>query len=500
MSITADTSDTSRFIQDLDEFDRRLFEHRLEWLSLARPDQLPPDQSDRKWDTWLLLAGRGSGKTRAGAENSLWTGGSNPGWRIALIAPTFSDIRDTQVEGDSGILALLDKAGLEHKYNRSLGEIRLANGTLYKGLAAQTPERLRGPQHHAGWLDELCSFEYGEDTWDMFLFGLRLGTEPKAVITTTPKTQPLLVQIMNEPSTHVSTASTFDNSENLSDRALATFRRKYEGTRLGKQELYAGLLSDTPGALWTDSSFQRLTADPFETAKLCDKVLVVVDPSGATTEGKLTSETGSLSDEIGIIVAGSRRSPDDPEDLQYFILGDHSVGDGPDVWARTSVQMYHAYGADAIAAETNFGGGMVEALIRNYDPDVPYKGIKASRGKAVRAQPVAVLYEQKKVWHVGPDHRYAKLEEQLTQFTASHYTGPGSPDRADAMIHALSELAEGKLVPISAFGAPGRTNGFRNPMSAVVNDTIHDAEILYDAPAHPLQIEQQGAIPIALPG
>lgn len=390
---------------------------RYEWLLTARSDQLPPE----KYFTWLLMGGRGSGKTRAGAEDTWW-----PAYveeqRIAVVGPTNNDVRKTCFEGESGLMARIPKSLIKN-YNRTSLELwtHTMNGgtSYYVGYSAEEPERLRGPQHHRAWCDELAAWKQAQDTWDMLMFGLRLGDHPNVIVTTTPRPTPLVRQIVNSKDTIKSVASTFDNADHLPESTLRQLREKYEGTRLGKQELYAVLLDDVVGGLWND-------ADILYTNDVPDlvRVIVAVDPSGAGSD-----EEGA--DSIGIVVAGQA------EDGTFYVIADRTILAGPDEWARVAVKAYHDFQADRIVAETNFGGAMVESVIRTVDPDVSYRSVKASRGKTIRAEPVAALYEQHRVMHV---RNMDKLETQMLQMTTTGYVGDGSPDRVDALVWALSSL------------------------------------------------------------
>lgn len=349
-----------------------------------------------------------------------WFGQSNPGSRIAIVAPTIADARDTCVEGESGLQAIIPKICVD-TWNRSLGEFILTNGTRYKLFGAEEPERLRGPQHHRAWCDELAAWRYPE-TWDQLTFGLRLGVNPQAVVTTTPRPTPMVRALVKRTGTVITRGSTFDNAANLSAAALAGFRDRYEGTRLGRQELHAELLLDTPGALWTLS---MLDGNRVDTAPELQRIVVAVDPSGTKGDG--------AGDDIGIVVAGKG------DDGRLYVLADLTCQLSPDGWARRAVSAYHKFSADRIVAERNFGGAMVEAVIRSADSNVPFKEVTASRGKIARAEPVAALYEQGKVSHCGC---FADLEDQMCNMTAAGYVGKGSPDRADALVWALTELTE----------------------------------------------------------
>jgi phage terminase large subunit-like protein len=369
---------------------------------------------------WLMSAGRGYGKTRAGAEWAKWEGLRVPGRRIHIVAPTYSDARDTCVEGDSGLLSVLPHECVE-AWNRSLGELILKNGTRYKLFAAEEPNRLRGPQCHAAWCDELSSWRY-EDAWDQLIFGLRLGDDPRVCVTTTPKPNPLTRRIMRDPSVIITRGSTFDNAANLAGSALEQLRAKYEGTRLGRQELYAELLEDVPGALWTWEMIRAAQQADTPSIDQMRRVVVAIDPSGSD------GETG---DSQGIVGAGVCNNG------LAHVLANKTLRGSPDEWARAGVRLYDDLQADCIVAERNYGGEMVRRVIQTVRANVPVKLVTATRGKVVRAQPVAALYEQRKVTHAMP---FGRLDEQLTQFTGDGYLGEGSPDDADALVWALTEL------------------------------------------------------------
>ncbi|GGC23042.1 large terminase [Novosphingobium marinum] len=368
------------------------------------------------------MAGRGWGKTRTGAEDVAWFGAQHAGSRIAIIAPTFADARDTCVEGESGLLAVLPKVCVDH-WNRSHGELVLWNETRYKLFSATEPERLRGPQHHRAWGDEVGAWP-DPSAWDQMLFGLRLGRHPQVVATTTPRPTPLIRKIVRTPGAMVTRGSTFDNSANLPEGTLAHLKDRYEGTRLGRQELYAELLEDVPGALWTAEMIdaQRLRAAPE-----LRRVVVAVDPSGTKGDGQ--------GDDIGIVVAG--KGTDD----RFYVLEDASCQLSPDGWARRVAGAFERWQGDRVVAERNFGGAMVEAVLRTAAKNLPVRMVTASRGKIARAEPVAALYEQGKVSHCG---EFTALEDQLCAMTGGGYVGEGSPDRADALVWALSDLSGSK--------------------------------------------------------
>lgn len=389
----------------------------------ARPEQVAPDNP---WLVWLILSGRGWGKTRTGAEWIAENAVRQPDTRWAIVAPTFSDARDTCVEGVSGVRAVLTRYDAIARWNRSLGEIDLTNGSKIKLFSADEPDRLRGPQHHGAWCDEMAAWRYME-TWDQLRFGLRLGANPQTVITTTPKPNVLLRALMKRDTTHVTRGSTFDNAANLSPAALDELRERYEGTRLGRQELYGEVLDDVEGALFplTLIDKHRVTDHPE-----LDSIVIGVDPA-------VTANTHS--DDTGIITVGKGLNN------HLYVLADHSLKDTPDAWARAIVQQYHDSAANYVIVETNNGGDLIKQVIRTVDPTVPLRTVTATRGKYLRAEPVAALYEQGKVHHVGV---LPALEEQMSQWVPGD---PKSPDRLDALVYACMNLATRTPAPVQSF-------------------------------------------------
>jgi phage terminase large subunit-like protein len=384
----------------------------------ARPDQLAPPGD---WATWLILAGRGYGKTRSGAEwiRERWKGGAS---RIAILAETAADARDVLVEGQSGLLAISPKAE-RPLYEPSKRRLTWPNGsvaTLYNGTE---PDQLRGPEHDTAWADELAKYASAQETMDNLRMGLRLGAHPRLCVTTTPRPTAVIRALIADPTTAVTRGSTFDNAANLPASFIGAVRERYEGTRLGRQELFAEVLDDVPGSLWTAAMF-RPAANPDTFAR----IVVAVDPSGASS----ASDEGA--DEIGIVVAGKTLAGD------FHVIEDASCRLSPAGWGRLAVDRYHRHKADRIVAESNFGGAMVESTIRTVDRNANVRLVTASRGKAVRAEPVAALYEQGRVTH-GPG--LAQLEDQMMHMTAGGYVGDGSPDRVDALVWALSDLMDG---------------------------------------------------------
>lgn len=406
-----------------------------DWRFLARSNQLPPDG---EWQNWLILAGRGFGKTRTGAEwarEELKAGAS----RLGLIAPTASDARDVMVEGESGLLAVCWAGDKTHsgeplgrpQYEPSKRRLTWANGAIATLFSAEEPERLRGPQHDRLWCDELAAWKYLRETWDMAMFGLRLGDRPRTCITTTPKPTTVLREIIKDQRTAVTRGSTFDNAGNLAATFLQAVKDKYEGTRLGRQELNAELLDDVPGALWTREMIDAARKD----VKLPEmqRIVVSIDPSG-------TAGDQDDGDSVGIIVAGKG------VDGQGYILADRTCKLSPDGWGRRAVAAYHEFKADRIIAERNYGGAMVEHVIKTVDRTVPYQEVVASRGKVVRAEPVAALYEQGRVKHAAD---LEMLEDQMCAMTGTGYLGDGSPDRVDAAVWALTDLLVSGPTPLN---------------------------------------------------
>jgi phage terminase large subunit-like protein len=390
------------------------------WRGKARPSQLPPPGD---WNGWLALAGRGWGKTFTGSG---WVGElveTGAAGRIALVAATAADARDVMVEGDSGILNLAPPWN-RPAYEPSKRRLTWNNGAIATLFSAEESDRLRGPQFDASWADELAAWPDPVATWDMLMFGLRLGARPRWLATTTPRPIKLLKQLLAREGEDVvvSRGSTFENEPNLAPNFVQTLRDRYEGTRLGRQEINAELLSDTPGALW---QLDWLDRDRVAKAPELQRIVVAIDPAVSNNEG---------SDETGIIVAGIGA------DKHEYVLEDLSGRYAPHEWAAKAIDAYRRHKADRIIAEVNNGGAMVEATIRAVDPLVPFKAVHASRGKVVRAEPIAAMYEQRKVHHVGG---FATLEDQMCAFTSDFDRGRSgySPDRVDALVWALTELS-----------------------------------------------------------
>lgn len=381
----------------------------------ARANQLPPESSE--WSTFVALAGRGWGKTRTAAEWLAWQALMNPRTRWAIVAPTFGDVRDTCAEGPSGVVAVLREYGVLENYNRSMGEITLTNKAKIKLFSGEEPDRLRGPNFHGGWFDELAAFTK-PDAWDQYKFALRLGSHPQTVVTTTPRPTKLIKGLLAQENVVVVRGSTFENANNLAPSALAELQLKYEGTRLGRQELYGEIVDEVDGALWNRETLEE--ARVAEPAPLV-RIVVGVDPAVTSSES---------SDETGIVVSGVSN------DGHYYVLEDCTMKGSPDAWARVAVNAYHKWNADRIIGETNNGGDMIELLLRQVDPQVSYKKVTATRGKIVRAEPIASLSEQGRLHLVGS---FPKLEDQMTNYTTA---SPGSPDALDAMVWSITELMD----------------------------------------------------------
>ena len=397
--------------------------------------QLAPEND---WTTWVILGGRGAGKTRAGAE---WVRqqveGARPEdmgkcRRVALVGETIEQCREVMVFGESGILAC-SPPDRRPVWEATRKRLVWPNGAVAELYSAFDPERLRGPQFDAAWVDELAKWKKGRAAWDMLQFALRLGENPRQVVTTTPKNNPLLREILAEETTVQSSAPTSANSANLAASFLRYVSAKYRGTRLGRQELEGEMLVAEEGALWTHESFTRGAAENFS------RIVVAVDPP--VTSGK-------NADMCGIVLAGViTEGP--PVDWRAVVLKDASVqGASPQAWAARALELFHAFGADRLVAEVNQGGELVESLIRQIDPLVPYRAVRASRGKVARAEPVAALYEQGRVAHA---EGLGALEDQMCLITGGGYMGAGSPDRVDALVWAITDLM---IDPAAKFLAP----------------------------------------------
>lgn len=404
---------------------------QFQWNFWARPQQLPPTlNKDTTWLTWLILAGRGFGKTRSGAEWVRDLVEHHKYRRIALVAEDAGDARDVMVEGESGIMAVCPPWN-RPQYEPSKKRLTWSNGARATIYSADDPEALRGPQHDAAWLDELCKWRYQQETWDQLQFGLRLGKHPVQCITTTPKPTKLLKEIVKRRSTLITKGHTYDNLENLASSFREAIVSRYEGTRLGRQELDAEILDDNPNALFHMPLIEAARKKAGEVPESLHMTVVAVDPPTTGNE---------KSDECGIITA-SRDTPN-TNHAHFYVHNDATVqGRSPEGWAAAAISQYYKHQANAIVAEVNQGGDMVESVIRSVDPTVRVIKVRASKGKWIRAEPIAGLYEQGRVHHVGS---FSQLEDQMCDFDPSGLVDGKSPDRMDALVWGLAELSNRK--------------------------------------------------------
>ena len=366
-----------------------------------------------------MLAGRGFGKSRLGAETVRMWAESGEYERIAIVGPTAADVRDVMIHGESGLLSVCPP-WFRPEHEPSKRRLVFPNGVVVHTYSAEKPDRLRGPQHHAAWCDEVAAWRYPE-AWDNLMMGLRLGDKPRVVATTTPRPTKLIRDLVSDEGVHVTRGSTYENRANLSPQFFREVVSRYEGTRLGRQELYAELLLDVPGALWTRELLDRTRVQHAPPREAQVRVVIGVDPAVTSAEG--SNETG--------IVAVCKEAASG----HGYVLGDHSMRGSPDSWARKVVMLYREYEADCVVAEVNQGGDLVEQVIRQVDPTVPVRKVRAARGKYARAEPIAALYEQGRVHHVGV---FPQLEDQICTWTPD--SRDGSPDRMDALVWALHDL------------------------------------------------------------
>ena len=382
-----------------------------DWSNFARAEQIEPSIA---YDVWLILAGRGWGKSRTGAETIR-------GWvadgvrRIHLVGRTTADARDTMVFGESGILAVC-AGDLENRptFNGNRRSIFWPNGAQAIVFSSERPNALRGPQCERWWADEVAAWGRPQETWDNLQFGARLGADVRGVVTTTPRPVQILKDLLVDDGTHTVKGNTYDNASNLAANFLRALARRYEGTRLGRQEIYAEMLDDNPLALWRRAELDehRVTEHPD-----LARVVVAVDPAATAT-----------GDETGIVAVGVGSND------EYYVLGDKSRQGSPDEWATAAVAAFNLHNADRLVYESNQGGDMVASTLRTKSQDLPIDSVHASRGKYTRAEPVAALYEQGRVHHVGA---FAELEDQLCEWEP----GNDSPDRLDALVWAVSYLS-----------------------------------------------------------
>ncbi|MBU2993710.1 terminase family protein [Octadecabacter sp. B2R22] len=422
---SADVADRKQFLRSLTDEQVRALPYLFDFWALDH--QLPPEGD---WRTWVILGGRGAGKTRAGSEwvRSMVEGSRprDPGLakRVGLIGETMEQAREVMVFGESGILAC-SPPDRRPQWISGRQMLVWPNGAEARLFSAFDPERLRGPQFDAVWADELAKWPKAQDTWDMMQFGLRLGKNPRACVTTTPRNVGILKELLERSSTVQTHASTEANRAYLADSFLAEVQERYAGTRLGRQELDGVLLADVDGALWSSATVE---AAHVKAVPELDRIVVAVDPPAGAN---------ATSDACGIVVAGIM-SQGPVSDWKVFVLEDASIqGASPNEWAAAAIAAMDRHGAERLVAEVNQGGAMVETIVRSIDPTVPYRGVHATRGKSMRAEPVAALYEQGRVHHVLG---LGALEDEMCQMTAQGFTGQGSPDRVDALVWAITDL------------------------------------------------------------
>lgn len=409
---------------------------QYEWKFWARENQLPPEG---EWGVWLLMTGRGFGKTRAGAQ---WVidQAKTPGTHIAMVCRVPADGRDVMVNGDSGVMAC-SAPDFRPTYIPSQRQIKWPNGSEARIFSSETPDDLRGPNFHCAWIDELAKYTQAQEVWDTLVMAVRLPPNPRIVVTTTPRPIPILKQLLDDPATHLTQGSIYDNRTNLSEKFFDRLIKRYEGTYLGQQELEGLMVSDRPGALWSRLVLEenRVNSSP----EALTRVVVAIDPPATS---------GEDSSEAGIVVVASG------ENGLSYVLADASLHGTPDDWGRQAVRLYDRYHADQIVGEVNNGGEMVgftvtecaKSLYRDGERPssvIPYVPVRASRGKLTRAEPIAALYSQGRVKHVG---LFPELEDQM----ASWVVGEKSPDRLDALVWALTALVLYGSNEIEVWGGP----------------------------------------------
>ncbi len=423
------TADPAGFLRCLDEEGQQYILNRLtppqqreleeRWHIWAHEGQNPDDGD---WRIWMIMAGRGFGKTRAGSEWVSRLARADGSLRFALIGATLEDVRKVMIEGESGLIKVAH-ATEDVDWNATRGEVTFASGAIAHVYSAESFEKLRGPEHHHAWCDELAKWKNAESCWNNMMLGLRLGEKPRVLVTTTPKTVALVRRLVVQPGVEVRGGKTADNP-NLPQDFVDSVRALYEGTRWGRQELDGELIDDIAGALWSRELLEKCRVS---TGSEYQRIVIGVDPP--------VSEHG---DACGIVAVGLGA------DKKAYVLADHSVtGASPEGWARAVAGAVEAWNADRVVAEDNQGGNMVESTLRAADLAMPIKRVHASRGKSARAEPVMALYEAGRAFHLGV---FPELEDQMCGLIAGGgYEGPGrSPDRADALVWAMTELMLGK--------------------------------------------------------
>ncbi len=405
----AQRADPDALLATIDPAD--LLEARFDWRIWRRPKQETPPG---KWTFWVILAGRGFGKTRTGAEWVREQVCAGTARRIALVGPTAADVRDTMIEGESGLLSVFPREE-RPRYEPSKRRVTFENGAVAVSYSADEPDRLRGPNHDLAWCDELAAWRYPE-AWDMLILGLRIGEHPQALVTTTPRPTPTIRALVERADAVITRGSTYENKGNLASTFLDEIVTRYEGTRLGRQELHAEILDDVEDALWNreDIEASRTSSVPELT-----RIVVAIDPAASAKEH--SSETGIVACGLG-------------EDGHGYVLEDRSVRGSPYEWASEAIASYHRLKADRIVAEANQGGDMVRHTLDTVERGIPVRLVHATRGKKTRAEPIAAMYEQHRVHHVGI---LGALEDQLCSWVPDV---SASPDRLDALVWALTEL------------------------------------------------------------
>ncbi len=444
-----------------------MYDWRTWW---AREDQLAPEksQSGSDWHVWLSLKGRGAGKTRSGAE-WLLEQAAIPGLEslpMAIVGRTAADVRDVLIEGPAGVLACAPPWNRPH-YEPSKRRLTWANGATATTFSAEEPDSLRGPQFRCALADEIAAWSHFDDAWSNLLMGVRLGDQPRLAALTTPRPLKMIRELLDDKDVAISRGRTMDNAANLSRKAVEYLLRKFEGTRLGRQELEGVYLEDLPGALWTQEMLAQARTNfrdwgrPFDRDAF-ERIVVAVDPSGS--DGASNDE----GDAQGIVVGGKLRKRDDKGRALFVALEDCTGQRRPEEWAQESNRLAEKWLADSIVAEKNYGGAMVRATLQAAGPKAPVRLVNASKGKTQRAEPVSALYEQGRIAHAydTPDPNidaeeraariipagvsargFAEMEEELTQFTGSGFVGKRSPNRADAWIWAATALMGGTANP-----------------------------------------------------
>jgi phage terminase large subunit-like protein len=406
----------ARLFDELTPLECALLFH--DWTFWSRPDQATPPGD---WIIWLILAGRGAGKTRAGAEAVRAWAQTYP--IVNLIGPTLADAREIMVKGESGILACCRR---DERPRFLAADLRLEwpNGAVSALFSAEEPDRLRGKQHMKLWCDELAAWRE-PGAFDQAMLGLRLGNRPQAIVTTTPRPSKIIKALVNGKDTIVTRGSTFDNKPHLARAFIERITARYQGRAIGRQELLAEIVEESPGALWTRALIERQRVQPEAAPREFAEIVVAVDPP---------ARSGSKSDECGLIVAAKA------ENGLFYVLADlTSQGETPGAWGARVGAAFRGFKANRVVAEVNNGGDMVAEVLRQSEPNLPVRAVHATRGKFLRAEPIAAAYERGLVFHVGA---FGKLEDQMCALTPDfdRRAAGFSPDRADALVWALADL------------------------------------------------------------